>query len=255
MARELTSPSNANIQIDISTLDLTSQVGKDIIIFSEQFHGKPLKSRITAISENTLSIDRGGNGGMIDNLVHNQIVTARIDYKGEPLSLRAQLKRNQGGKCILHLGEKVVPLARRRFVRVQTDGSARFAVCPVTNFDQARMNRLRWLETPVKNVSSGGTRISLSTPIEQGTFLFLNILAETVELPMLLLGVVRHCHRDAGSEYSIGIEFIVQEDKNSHFSSTVSRRLPTVVFEYTAADRSAENRRLATWMKNQDSME
>jgi hypothetical protein len=243
------------LQLDLTTLDLASQVGKDIIIHSEQFHGKPLKSRITATHENSFAIDRGGSGGMVDNLVHNQIVTAQIEYKGEPLALRAQLKRNQGGKCILILQNKVIPLARRRFMRIQSNGVARLAVCPTVNFDPSRMNRLRWLETPAENVSSGGARISLPNTIEARTFLFINLMVEELELPALLMGVVRHCHRLGNGSYSIGIEFIVREERHHHFSATLTRRLPQAVFQYSSVDRDMENQRLITWMNSNKTME
>ena len=105
-------------KISSEQLDLSTVVGHDVTIYSRQFPGKPLQSKVVLVTKNILSVDRSGSGGQIDSLVNNQRITVKLDYKGQPVALAAVLKRSSGGRCNILLGDNVTLLARRRFTRI-----------------------------------------------------------------------------------------------------------------------------------------
>ncbi|MFQ5454383.1 MAG: hypothetical protein ACE5D6_09390 [Candidatus Zixiibacteriota bacterium] len=54
--------------IDSFQMDLSLLVGREVIIFSEQFQGKPLKTKVILVNDKIMSLDRSGSNGLIDDL-------------------------------------------------------------------------------------------------------------------------------------------------------------------------------------------
>jgi len=153
-------------------LDLSSVVGHDVTIYSRQFPGKPLQSKVILVTKNTLSLDRSGSGGQIDSLVNNQRVTIKIDYKNEPVAISAVLKRSSGGRCNIILGEQVTLLARRRYARIPIDRPAKFAVIPTAPAKRGQIGRLRWLPSTTTDFSGGGVLVHLTSSLEHLSYLW-----------------------------------------------------------------------------------
>lgn len=243
-ARERTSDHLRPIDIDLSLL-----MGNDILLFSRQFPGKTLKSRIILISDQTFSIDRSGSEGLIDNLVSNQKVTIQFEYRNQTISVNALLKRTMGGRCTIVLEDRIVPLANRRFHRVNMSRSTKLAVIPSVSLNQTKMPNLRWIETTTVDVSAGGTKVTLTTPLESEVSVLLSLDMLEFPMPPLILGEVRHCIQSDIGRYRTGVEFVVKERRDDRRSSSVVKRLPPVVFSFTEKLRSTLDATLYNWQK------
>jgi hypothetical protein len=234
-------------KISSEQLDLSTVVGHDVTIYSRQFPGKPLQSKVVLVSQNILSLDRSGSGGQIDSLVNNQRITIKLDYKGQPVALAAVLKRSSGGRCNILLGDHVTLLARRRFARIPVDRPAKFAVIPTSGVSRPQANRLRWLDSTTTDFSGGGVLVQLTSSLELMSYILLNIDMEDLPLPSLIVGQVRYTYTTESGKIATGIEFIVREDRDKHASAGLTDSLPPVVFEYTAALRDSIDGQIKAW--------
>ena len=236
--------------VEASRFDFSLLVGHELTLFSEQFPGKPLKSKVILASDGELSIDRSGGSGLIDNLVSNQKITMRVTYKGQQINVPATLKRSDGGKCRVIIGNKVVPLSRRRFTRVCLSRPVKLAVIPVSTFNRNKLERLRWLETVTVNISGGGVLIDFSSGLEKPSYLFLNIDLAEFPFPPLVLGQVVYSLPRDNDHFHIGLEFIVREARENHFAFTILKEFPQVVFQYGKQERVELNNKITAWTQD-----
>lgn len=212
--------------------NLNSLVGRNILIQSEQFQGQPIKSKVVLVNDKTISVDRSGGQGLIEELLNNQDVIVQFDYKGQRISVNAKVTRSVKGRCSLTLGEKFVPLSRRRHVRFDKHLITRCAALPLASANTIGLARLRWLETDTVNVSCGGTMLKLPSNLSTDTYLLINLQAQHLGYPNLIIGQVRHCNPADSYNYLVGVEFIPFEEKENHFPSITLKRLPAAAFEY-----------------------
>jgi hypothetical protein len=230
--------------IDSTRFDFSLLVGHTLTLFSQQFPGKPLRSRVILANDREIVIDRSGSMGLIDSLVNNQKVILRVEYKGQHVAVPAMLKRSAGGTSKMILGEKVLPLKRRRFVRLAMARPVKLAVVPPVTFDPKKLARLRWIETVTINVSPGGTLIDFSSCLESSTYLLMNMALEEFSFPTLVLGQVRYTLPAEIGHFQVGVEFIVREMGQGRFPRLTLKRLPSAVLEYSESKRNELNNRL-----------
>ena len=242
-------PIHENVDIGVDDVDLSTLVGHEITLFTEQFQGKPLKTKVVMISGGVLSLDRSGAGGTIDNLITNQKAIIQFFHKGQRISVDATLKRTGGGKCTLVLGDKLVWLTRRKYKRYDLTRPVRCAVMPSRDMDGKRLNKLRWMETDSVNFSSGGLMLCLQKQLNDHSYLLLNLDVTDFDFPALIIAQVRYAYPTDSFRFFIGIEFIVNDVREKHFAPTTIKRLPPVVFEYDASRRSELNRELAVHLQ------
>lgn len=245
---------NSNVEIDLSRFDFATLVGREVTVFSEQFQGKPLVTRVTSTSNGALTIDKSGCNGAIDTLVHNQPIVLQIDYKGQKIAVHAQLKRGSGGKCTVVLGEKVTPISRRRFFRAPVEVPVRLAMLPASAFDAQKLAKLRWLETSSINFSAGGIMVRLHSGLDSRTCLILNVVPQGMVFPSLVLARVRHCFAAEGNLFHIGIEFLTKETLASTVPATTLRNLPQTVHEYNSSARGRLDRVIEELLRAKQSL-
>ncbi|MEW5993427.1 MAG: PilZ domain-containing protein [Candidatus Zixiibacteriota bacterium] len=233
--------------IDTACIDLTLLAGQEVTLFSEQFPGKPLTSRVALANERELTIDRGVGAGQIDNLVANQRIILRVNYKGEHLNIPAILKRIDGGRLCVVLGKKLVPLTRRNFTRIAYASPVTLAVMSATTFRRNCLNRLRWMETETVNLSGGGVLISFSGCLMHPTYLFVHLDMAEFSFPALLVTQVVYSLPKEDGSFSVGLEFIVREDQLQHFPPATISEFPATVHEYGEQRRQEVNREIELW--------
>ncbi|HWR83620.1 MAG TPA: PilZ domain-containing protein [Candidatus Deferrimicrobium sp.] len=238
--------------VDTSKFDFSLLVGRELTLFSGQYPGRPLKSKVVVARGGEIAIDRGGGAGLIDNLVNNQPVTVRVEYKGQQVTMPATLKRTGNSGCRLILGEKVMPLSRRRFPRALMCRPVKLAVMPVATFQRSKLAHLRWMQTVTVDVSAGGTLIDFSSALEYPTYLFLHLDLEEILLPALVLGQVRHSLPMDAGHFRVGVEFIVREARDKHFSIVTLKQLPAQVFEFDELKRQTFNKTVMAWMHDNE---
>ncbi|UCG61696.1 MAG: hypothetical protein JSV52_15525 [Candidatus Zixiibacteriota bacterium] len=241
-------PANDELSMSMDQVDLSSLVGHEVTLYSEQYRGKPLTTKVVLVTNGILAVDRSGSGGMIDSLINNQKIVVQFVYKGQRISVDATLKRTAGGKCSLVLGEKLTPLSRRRYRRYEINRPVKCAVVSPADLDARRIARLRWIETDSINFSSGGVLLCLPRNIGNHTYLLLNIDMHDFDFPALVIGQVRYSYAIDSFRFNVGIEFIVSDLKERHFNSSTLKRLPPVVFEYDASRRAELNKELSVHM-------
>ncbi|KAA3637811.1 MAG: hypothetical protein DWP97_00090 [Calditrichaeota bacterium] len=231
----------SNLKIELSSL-----VGHDILIISDQFVNTPLYSKVVLAQEGVLSIDRGGSNGMIDKLENDQVVLIQFSYKGQRIGTKATVTRSMGGRCNLTLHDCVTPLNRRMFKRYSHTVKVRCAILPAQNVDPTNFAKLRWITTESKNLSSGGILLPLSTQLTEHTKLILNIDYDKKEFPGIVIGEVRYALPAENFKYDTGIHFIVDEHKDKHFPTITLKRIPQKAFEYTTERRKLIDKILST---------
>ncbi|MBU8934932.1 MAG: PilZ domain-containing protein [candidate division Zixibacteria bacterium] len=239
-------------QISITQLDISSLIGHKIVLFSDQFPNRPLDSRVIAATRHTVAIDRSGGSGLVNNLVNNQRLTVRMEYKGETIAIRGTLKRIDGGRCQVLFDDTVQPLFRRRYPRIFHCCSVKLAPLRIQTFSREQLARLRWMMTETINLSGGGTLLSLSANLEKPVYLLLNIGCSNISFPALLLGQVCHCKQKAVGQFDIGIEFLPREDQERLFSSTIINQLPPILSAYDDVRRALLSRRIVAWMHDEN---
>jgi len=238
------------VDVHLDELDFSSLVGNEIVIFSEQLGGQPLKSRVVLVNGRILSVDRTGNAGRIDSLVVNQTVTLRFYYKGEPVAIKGTLKRSPGGNCNIILDERAKPPALRRFSRFVLTVPVKMARLTVGTFDITKIAKLRWLETKTSNLSAGGVLLELSGFMESESYMMLNMSVDDIKFPTLILGQVRYCLKLSKTSYRAGIEFVTKEMSRNRFEPSLLKRLPNVVLDYDEQTRKEVGNSLTNYCNN-----
>ncbi len=238
-------------QISLKQLDMTCLLGHKITLYSDQFPGRPLASRVIATTGHTVSLDRSGGSGLVNNLVSNQRLTVKLIYKDEEIAIRGTLKKVDGGRCQVIFDDTVQPLFRRRFPRVFYHCPIKLASVRLQTFSRERLALLRWMETDAINISGGGVLLGLSAYLEKPTYLLLNVDCELVPFPPLLLGQVCHCKQSDIGRFHIGIEFLPREDQEEQLSPTIISQLPPILSDYDGVRRVLLSKRLMAWTQNQ----
>lgn len=237
MTQETEQNNKTITQVHLDELDFSSLVGNEIVIFSEQLGGQPLKSRVVLVNDRTISVDRTGNAGRIDCLVNNQMVTLKFNYKGEPVAIKGTIKKSQGGNCNILLEENAHPLAMRRFDRFELSLPIKMAPLTIETFDKSKIAKLRWMQTDTLNLSAGGLLLEMAGFLKSGSYLILNLNTEDFEFPALVLAQVRYCLQASRTRHKTGIEFVTREMSAGRFDMSMIKKFPPVVFEFNELTR------------------
>jgi len=235
--------------IEAELIDLPSLVGREVTIFSEQFPGVPLFSRVVLANNSTLQIDRSKGADRFDLLLDNQQVILQFAYRGEQVSITAVLKRKPNGSCSLLLGNKVLPLTPRRFRRYVMSCPTRLAALQVIASRVKGLNQLRWMETSTINLSCGGLMLDMNCLFRSDTALLINVEAQEFSVPKLLVAQVRHYHQANDGHFKIGIEFLMEKESQICLKGSAISGLPSTVFEYSGELRFEIDRKLQAWMQ------
>ena len=226
----------------VTELDLSVLVGHQVKVFSAQFPGKELPTRAVSCSGRAIEVDRSGGRGMIGNMVTNQQVIVQFPYRSQEVSVRAQFRRTDGGRCLLTLDEWVTPLTQRRFLRVERACAVKLATFPKAVSRFKALSDLRWMATETRNVSSGGVLVNLPGYLQRDVLVLIHLEIPDLQLPPLLLARVRHCYQCDDGTYRAGVEFLVREICKDLLPRPQRAMLPLSVFGYTATMREELNK-------------
>jgi hypothetical protein len=229
--------------VDTSRLDLTQLVGKPVKFFSKQFPGKTINSKCVSAGTRRILVNSSGSTDPLMNLVNHQKVVIQFPYKGQSLSVNAWLKRSDGGRCYFEFDTKVAPLSQRRFLRISREFLVKLAALSVRAHYRQNLANLRWVESNTCNFSSGGMLLSISSYLEPGATLLMNIDVNDNLFPPLVLGRVKYCYQDDDSGFKAGIEFMVKETAGKLVPPPILRLLPNSVQSYTVTARERLNRK------------
>ncbi len=248
MSADAPSTNQGSVSITGELLDLSVLVGHEVSLYSDQFPGKPLRGRVLSCQDKQMVLDGGSRADALGNLVANQTVVLQFTYKGEAISLKAQLRKGTGGRCYFVLEDRVTPLSQRKFRRIDLHRLVRLAPFPKATFFAARtLAQLRWIETEMINFSSGGVLLSLPSFLERDVYLLVHIVLKGNVFPNLILAQVRHCFADEEGKFKGGLEFLVKEQCEKLLPPSTRKALPLAVFSYSAINREKLNKMLQGW--------
>ena len=227
---------------DVNRLDLSRLVGFQIKVFSDQLPGRELSTRVVSSTEDSISVESGQPPTMLESLVHNQRVILQFPYRGQDISVRAQLRRTNSGRCSFKLNSTATPLSQRRFQRIEFDAKVTLAPFPAGGLTNARLSRLRWMQTGAVNFSAGGALVVLPTRVDSAARLLVSIEQDKYTFPSLILAKVRHSYQANENNSHTGIEFVTAEAARRFLSTYQMKEMPPVLFTYSNADRIELNR-------------
>jgi len=225
-----------NAVINGRDIDHSALVGQEVRLKTEQFPGRVLNSRIVSVSGGNLVLDRSGSSGMINQLIGNQNVKVSLRYKGESIVFSSMLSKPNERRIQIPIAGTIIPEARRQFVRHPVELDVRLAFFDDSGISSARLSKLRWFKTRTKNVGGGGILVELPVNLTKEFFMILHLEMEEFEMPILLLGDVRHSGAKNNSYYS-GVEFIIKENYRERLPKVLVRNLPPKVFDFGSNHR------------------
>lgn len=229
-----------DITFDLARLNLSQLVGYPVSLFSEQLPGKELLSRILSVQQNMLLVDAGASQGLIDSLVGNQSLTVRLSYKGQPIAIRATLKKSHGGRCYVCLEEKVSPVARRQFTRIMLVKDVKLAPLPLLSLAPRKLASLRWMQTESIDFSSGGIRVAVTSHLQKDCTVLITIGFEEApfdRFPRFLLAQVRHSFTVDNRQFQSGMQFLTADAVTKLCPPDRLSDLPDTIKRYTHDDR------------------
>ncbi|MBD3257617.1 hypothetical protein GF377_04230 [candidate division GN15 bacterium] len=239
-----TRPPDSGQCFEADRLDMSELVGRAVVLFAEQFPGRMLRSRVLSTANRELEIDSGAKFDLIENLVTNQQIVLQFSYRGEEISVKAQLRRSAGGRCFLRLYDDVTPLSQRRFVRKPISVKVKLAAYPSVTFRPTDLSRLRWISTDSVNISSGGTMVVVPSMLQKDVLLMMNVDMQGLPFPKLILAKVRHCFQTDSQYYHAGVEYIISDEARRMFSQGKRQQLPASLFSYSREQRERLNREI-----------
>ena len=217
-------------------IDQSALIGQEVRIKTEQFPGRLLDSRIVSVSSGNLVLDRSGSSGMINQLIGNQNIEVTIKYKGEPVVFTSLLSKPNEGRIQIPIAATIIPEARRQFVRVQLGLDVRLAFFDDSGISSTRLSKLRWFKTETVNVCGGGMLVEIPVNLTNEFFMILHMELDGFDVPVLMLGDIRHCRAKDKNFYS-GVEFIIKENYKERLPGVLIRNLPSKIFTFDSTLR------------------
>ncbi|SYZ74251.1 hypothetical protein TRIP_C60521 [Candidatus Zixiibacteriota bacterium] len=226
-----------NIVISSVHIDYSRLVGREIHLRTEQFPSHLLATRVMALTDNYLVIDRSGSCGRIDQLVAGQKIEVLFDYKGEPVKFQSVLLIPRIGRLQIPIAGEVCPELQRQFLRLRMEHDVRLTFFDETNIGHVRLNKLKWLETSTVNIGGGGMLVRIPTFIGSEGYMALHLGLNEIELPTLLVGRIRHRQHPENTHNQVGVEFIIRESCAEKLPRNLIRNLPLKMFDFDKAGR------------------
>jgi hypothetical protein len=231
----------------VDNLDLSRLVGFRLKLFSQQFPGREIRARIVAAAGRSLTAESGPDHRTLDNLVNQQTVVLQFPYQRQEISIRARLRRSDGGRCFFDLEDTATPLFQRRFHRVDMRAKVTLAPFPAGGVLSRKLGKLRWMETDSVNFSAGGVLINVSAPLDPAARLIVSVDQEQFDFPKLILVKVRHSYMADDIHCRAGVEFVTRELSQRIFSPFQMKELPSALFSYSSSRREQLNRAVRDW--------
>jgi c-di-GMP-binding flagellar brake protein YcgR len=236
-----------DIVIKSAGIDYSHLVGREIKLRAEQFPNQILRTRVLAISDNNLVLDRSGSAGRIDQLVNNQNVEVIFDYRGEPAVFTSKITIPRTGRLQIPIASEVTPQVRRQFVRFPAQKDVHFTLVGDVNISFVRLEKLKWIESHTANLSGGGMLVELPNLFASADYMIFHLDMEEFSLPKLLIGKVRHRHRHDDRQSYAGVEFVTRDDRENSLPAGMIKNLPGKLFSF---DRKMRDE-LATFLNDQ----
>jgi len=222
--------SSDNIILASNEVDFTELVGREIKFKTEQYSGRILTTRVVSVRDDSLIIDRSGSSGLVNQLIPNQKIEVDFVYKGQPVVFVSKIIVPREGRMQIPIASEVIPRLQREFMRLDLDKQVKLAIFDEIHISAARLNRLKWLETRMLNLSGGGMLVAIPGRIENDCYFIIHFKLENFELPNLVIARARHVRSGEGNYSDVGVEFIVREERRDKLPRSIIQNIPDVMF-------------------------
>lgn len=231
-------------EFQMQHLDVSHLTGHSICLFSDQFPGKQINCRVANAKKSDIELNIEQSESVIANLVNNQTVVVLFPFDDQDIAVKAILRKKEGGRTVLHLDKKAMPLSQRNFERFKYSVNIKLATYPFVGSRPPNLTELHWIGTDSINLSGGGALIVLPGFLNEGVMVLLHLDAPSVTFPKILLGQIRHCYQLAESRHVAGVEFITKDIGQNIVPLNRKSILPASVFEFTNLERERIDREL-----------
>jgi len=226
-----------DITLDRANVDFSLLVGREVLLITEQFPGKALKTRVIGVKENNLVIDRSGSGGLVNQLICRQNIEVHFMYKDQPMVFHSTVSIPREGKIQIPIADDLNPKVRRKFIRYDYGNEIKLTYFDMAHIKNARLNKLKWMETGTLNISGGGMLVEIPTILTRDNYVIFNLGLEGFELPKLMVGRVRHCFRESQAGVRAGVEFLVKEELAETMPPFLIKSLSDKMLQFDAVMR------------------
>ncbi len=226
-----------DITLDKGNVDFSLLVGREVLLITEQFPGKVLRTRVIGVKGNNLIIDRSGSGGLINQLICRQHIEVHFLYKDQPMVFHSVVSIPREGKIEIPIADDLNPKVRRKFVRYDYGREIKLTYFDMAHIKTARLNKLKWMETGTLNIGGGGMLIEIPTVLTRENYVIFNLGLEEIGLPKLMVGRVRHCQRDGRAGVRAGVEFLIKEELGETVPAFLMKSLSDILIQFDAIKR------------------
>lgn len=199
-------------------------------------------ARIEDFAEGAIVISRPEfvDGGAL--LWRNNDVTVLITREDAVYQFRSRIKQVKTSTKTIHLlmpPDNVRRVQRRQFVRIELHTKVSYANLTTYEPGPNDSNRFKWRQSKGIDISGSGILMKTKEDMKLRDLLLLRIACfGEIDLPKTIVGVCRRVSHEK-DEFSVGVEFIRNEQLGRYFNQEQLITLPESVKDF---DQTAQNK-------------
>ena len=234
---------NPHQPFDLGLIDLNALLGHKVRVSLSGDDSRSQLFKVIRISANKITLDSRILDEEFSAFNSENQVKVLFSYKNQKFTAEATCTFIHG-KRMLILKNRITTLNRRRFSRFNIEAGVEFAILPKRNFSSEEITNFKWFKSQTIDISSGGMMLSIRNFLNSNSYLILNSNLKEYLIPETVVAQIKYNFRNINSKNSIGMEFILNEDKEKHFPDTSFSAMPRELFKYDKLTRDLINAKL-----------
>lgn len=234
---------NPHKPFDLELIDLNALLGHKVTVSLARNDNESQQFKVLRVSGNKITLDNRKMDVDHSYFNHDNEVKVFFYYKEQRFAVDATYTFSLN-KRLLILKNRITPLNRRRFPRFNISSRVEVAILPKRNFSTEEIESFKWFKTDTVDISSGGMMLTIRNFLNSNSYLIVNSNLTEYLIPEILVAQIKYNFRNNDSKSSIGMEFILNEDKQKHFSESFFSTLPEELFKYDKLTRDLVNAKL-----------
>ncbi len=228
---------------DLELIDLNALLGHKVTVLLARNENKSQQFKVLRVSGNKITLDNRKMDDDYSYFNYDNEVKVLFYYKEQRFAVDATCTFSFS-KRLLILRNRITPLNRRRFPRFNISSKVEVAILPKRNFSTEEIVNFKWFKSDTVDISSGGLMLTIRNLLNSNSYLIVNSNLQEYLIPEILVAQIKYNFRNHNNKSSIGMEFILNEDKQKHFSESFFSSLPEELFKYDKLTRDLVNAKL-----------